>query len=156
MEENKEIIVEQEETSVKAKKEKKNVFADIIAKIKCLTKPVMATVRTTVDGSDIVMAAGKGVRSCYDKFTEIAESLGADIAASRGLVDLGFAPYEQQVGLTGKTISPLVYIACGISGAVHHVVGMEQSNVIIAINPDKDAPIFEYADYGIVANLEDI
>lgn len=129
---------------------------NIIAKIKCLTKPVMATVRTTVDGSDIVMAAGKGVRSCYDKFTEIAESLGADIAASRGLVDLGFAPYEQQVGLTGKTISPLVYIACGISGAVHHVVGMEQSNVIIAINPDKDAPIFEYADYGIVANLEDI
>ncbi len=129
---------------------------NIIAKIKCLTKPVMATVRTTVDGSDVVMAAGKGVRFCYDKFTEIAKSLNAELAASRGLVDLGFAPYEQQVGLTGKTISPKVYIACGISGAVHHVVGMEQSNVIIAINPDKDAPIFEYADYGIVANLEDI
>ena len=72
------------------------------------------------------------------------------------IVDAGGAPYEQQIGLTGRTVAPKVYIACGISGAVHHIVGMEQSGTVIAINPDKDAPIFEYADFGIVAKVEDI
>ena len=65
-------------------------------------------------------------------------------------------PYELQVGLTGKTVSPSVYIATGISGAVHHIVGMDKSGTVIAINPDKEAPIFDYADYGIVSDFENM
>ncbi len=130
---------------------------NVIAKIRCVTKPQMATVRTTLnDVSEVMFAAGKGVRECYDKVEAIAEKYNAELAASRGLVDVGFAPYEQQVGLTGKTVSPKVYIAAGISGAVHHIVGMQQAGTVIAINPDKDAPIFEYADFGIVAKIEDV
>ena len=130
---------------------------NVIAKIRCVTKPQMATVRTTLnDVSEVMLAAGKGVRESYDKVEALAEKYNAELAASRGLVDIGFVPYEQQVGLTGKTVSPKVYIATGISGAVHHIVGMQQAGTVIAINPDKDAPIFEYADFGIVANIEDI
>lgn len=130
---------------------------NVIAKIRCVTKPQMATVRTTLnDVAEVMLAAGKGVRESYDKVKELAERYNAELAASRGLVDIGFAPYEQQVGLTGKTVSPKVYIAAGISGAVHHIVGMQQAGTVIAINPDKDAPIFEYADYGILADINDI
>jgi len=77
------------------------------------------------------------------------------MATTRKAVDNNFLPYNMQVGLTGKTVSPPVYIAIGISGVVHHIVGMQQSGTVIAINPDKDAPIFDYADYGILANIED-
>ena len=130
---------------------------NVIAKIRCITKPQMATVRTTLnDVSEVMLAAGKGVRENYEKVEALAKKYNAELAASRGLVDVGFAPYEQQVGLTGKTVSPKVYIAAGISGAVHHIVGMQQAGTVIAINPDKDAPIFEYADFGIVAEIEDI
>ena len=69
-------------------------------------------------------------------------------------MDNGYAPYESQVGLTGKTVSPPIYIAIGVSGAIHHIAGMQRSGTIIAINPDRDAPIFEYADYGIVDNFK--
>ncbi len=116
----------------------------------------MATVRTTQSGGDIIVAAGKGIKDDLSYARLIADKFGAELAASRGLVDAGGAPYEQQIGLTGRTVAPKVYIACGISGAVHHIVGMEQSGTVIAINPDKDAPIFEYADFGIVAKVEDI
>lgn len=75
------------------------------------------------------------------------------MGASRGLVDLNGAGYEQQIGLTGKTISPKIYIAAGISGAIHHTCAIEGSKTVIAINPDKNARIFEYADYGIVDRL---
>lgn len=130
---------------------------NVIAKIRCVTRPVMATVRTTQsDAGEVIVAAGKGVRDSYEAVESLAERFSARLAASRGLVDIGAAPYEQQVGLTGKTVSPKVYIAVGISGAVHHIVGMEQSGTVIAVNPDKEAPIFEYADYGIVAKIEDI
>ena len=79
-----------------------------------------------------------------------------ETAASRLAVDSEMFPYEKQVGMTGKTVSPAVYIAIGISGAVHHIAGMKQSGTVIAINPDKNAPIFDYADYGIVARAEDV
>ncbi|MBQ9915396.1 MAG: FAD-binding protein [Clostridia bacterium] len=126
---------------------------NITAKIKCLTKPQMATVRTKMESSDIVVSGGKGVSDRMDKLQELAGKLGAELGASRGLVDMNKAPYDQQIGLTGKTISPNIYIAVGISGAVQHTCAIEGSNVVIAINPDKDARIFEYADYGIVAEF---
>ena len=123
---------------------------NITAKIKCLTKPQMATVRTETASSDIIVSGGKGVKERIDKLEAFAKGIGAELGASRGLVDLGGASYDRQVGLTGKTVSPKIYIAIGISGAIHHTVGIEGAGTIIAINPDKDARIFEYADYGIV------
>lgn len=123
---------------------------NITAKIKCVTKPQMATVRTKSESSDIIVSGGKGVADKLDKLSELAKKLGAQLGASRGLVDLNGAPYENQIGLTGKTVSPKIYIAIGISGAIHHTVAIEGSKRVIAINPDKNARIFEYADYGIL------
>ena len=129
----------------------------VVAKIKSITRPAMATVRTTQKNTaDILVAAGFGVRNNLDKVRAFAQKIGADLVATRKMVDNDFLPYEKQVGLTGKTVSPAVYIAVGVAGVVHHIVGMQRSNVVIAINPDKDAPIFDYADYGIIANIEDI
>lgn len=125
----------------------------VYAKIKCLTKPQMATIRTKSESSDIIVAGGKGVSDKLDKLKAFTDKIGAEMAASRGLVDSGKAPYETQVGLTGKTVSPKIYIAVGISGAVHHTCSIEGAETIIAINPDKNARIFEYADYGIVKSF---
>jgi electron transfer flavoprotein alpha subunit len=87
---------------------------------------------------------------------KFAEQIGAGLGASRSLVDAGLVPYEIQIGLTGKNINPKVYIACGISGAVHHTCAIEQAGTIIAINKDRSARIFDYADYGIVGDASDI
>ncbi len=129
----------------------------LIAKIKSLTRPALATVRTEEGQSyDIIVGAGFGARDCLENAERFANELGASFAVSRKLVDNGDAPYDRQVGLTGKTVSPPVYIALGISGAVHHIAGIERSGTIIAVNTDKDAPIFDYADYGIVADVKEI
>ena len=129
----------------------------VIAKVKSLTKPAMATVRTTSkDTADVIVAAGFGAKDNIDKVKTLAKSLSGELASSRKLVDNGILPYSMQVGLTGKTVCPAVYLAAGVSGAVHHIVGMQQAGVVIAINPDKDAPIFDYADYGILSKIEDI
>ena len=119
----------------------------VYAKIKCLTKPQMATVRTKSESSDIIVAGGKGVSDKLDKLKTFTDKIGAEMAASRGLVVSGKAPYETQVGLTGKTVRPKIYIAVGISGAVHHTCSIEGAETVIAINPDKNARIFEYTDY---------
>jgi len=123
---------------------------NIYAKIKCLTRPQMATVRTKTESSDIIVGLGKGVVESGDEVKEFAEKIGAELGASRGMVDSGKLPYEMQIGLTGKTVSPKIYIAIGISGAVHHTCAIEGADTVIAINPDKEARIFEYADYGIL------
>lgn len=129
----------------------------VVAKIKSVTRPAMATVRTTQrDTADILVCAGFGAKDNLNKVKAFAKSIGAEMVATRKMVDNDFLPYERQVGLTGKTVSPAVYIAVGVAGVVHHIVGMQRSGTVIAINPDKDAPIFDYADYGIVANIEDI
>lgn len=129
----------------------------VVAKIKSITTPAMATVRTTQkDTADILVGIGFGAKDSIEKVKAFAQKIGGDITTTRKMVDNDFLPYNLQVGLTGKTVAPAVYIAVGISGAVHHIVGMQRSNTVIAINPDKDAPIFDYADYGIIANIEDI
>lgn len=122
----------------------------ITAKIKCLTRPQMATVRTRTESSEIIISAGRGVKDDLERIKIFCEEIGAEMGASRGLVDDGKIPYEKQIGLTGRLVSPKIYIAIGISGAVHHTCGVEGSGTIIAINPDKDARIFDYADYGII------
>lgn len=129
---------------------------NIIAKIKSTTKPAMATVRTvSAHRAPITVGIGYGVREQVDGVKAFAQKLGAEVVASRLMVDHDYFPYAAQVGLTGKSISPDVYIAVGISGAVHHIAGIRSSGTIIAINQDKNAPIFDYADYGIVMAFED-
>lgn len=128
----------------------------VIAKIVSHTIPAMATVRTARKSGDIVVAAGFGVKDDLEEVRTFANNLHADLAATRKMVDNGLMPYATQVGLTGKTVSPAVYIAIGLSGAVHHIVGMQRAGTVIAINPDKDAPIFDYADYGIIGSFGDI
>jgi len=126
----------------------------LIAKVECRTQPQMATVRTVVkSGEDIIVAGGKGAIDSFDLMKEFAKKIGAGIGASRGLVDTGLAPYEIQIGLTGRNVCPKVYIACGISGSVQHTCAIEQAGTVIAINRDKNARIFEYADYGIVGDV---
>jgi electron transfer flavoprotein alpha subunit len=130
---------------------------NVIAKIRSLTLPQMATVRTvSSDGSSIVVGIGAGAKDCMQQATALAERLGADTAASRVMVDNDYMPYEKQVGLTGKTVSPDVYLALGISGAVHHIAGIRSSGTVIAVNRDPDAPIFKYADYGVIDDIESI
>lgn len=129
---------------------------NITAKIKCITRPQMATVRCEEKSDDIIFAGGKGIAERMDILDLLTKKYGGDVGASRVIVDMGKAPYEHQIGLTGKQVSPKVYVAVGISGAVQHTCAIENAGTVIAINPDKDARIFEFADYGIVCNAEDL
>lgn len=127
---------------------------DILAKIECLTRPQMATVRTVGISSDVIVAGGRGTQGRWEELKAFAKSIGAEPAASRALVDTSRVPYEFQVGLTGRNVSPKVYLAIGISGAVQHTCAMETADVVIAVNPDRNARIFEFADYGIQETFE--
>ena len=121
-------------------------------------KKTVDTVINDLDSAEIIVAGGKGLKNekGFELLNRFAQKIGATVGATRGAVELGLAPVSVQIGQTGKTVSPKVYIACGISGAIQHTVGMTGSEYIIAINNDEDAPIFDIADTGIVGDVFEI
>lgn len=127
-------------------------------RVKLVRKETEAKTLVDITEANVLVSGGRGVGTGngFSKLQELAETLNAEVSSSRAMVDAGIIGHERQVGQTGKTVRPDLYLALGISGAIQHLAGMEESEYILAINKDKYAPIFQVADLGIVGDLHKI
>jgi len=130
----------------------------LTSRIKVLESVTATQSNVNIQESDILVSGGRGLdnEKGFELIARLAEALGGNVSASRAVVDAGWIPYPHQVGQTGKTVAPKLYVACGISGAIQHVAGMQSSETIVAINRDAEAPIFNVADFGIVGDLNEV
>ncbi|MFH1893098.1 MAG: electron transfer flavoprotein subunit alpha/FixB family protein [Candidatus Zixiibacteriota bacterium] len=139
--------------------EKPDVPAECLAsKMKVTGSSGTGGGKISLNEADIVVSGGRGLKAPenFKMIEELADAMGGAVGASRAVVDAGWIEYSHQVGQTGKTVNPKLYVACGISGAIQHLVGMQASGTIVAVNRDKDAPIFKVSTYGIVGDVFDI